>query len=216
MDSLSIISKFEEQVDLIGSMSDVYLPEDDGFALYEAMKFTLELVKSQRLELDVMGEKRLTTTKGLHVGHKYYCSNCGKLANMVNFCEYCGAKVVNPDEEKRIKELTEEMKKTSDKYIPMISGFNDFCFFHKSGEPIYLVDGKLQAGYDLLVDIKHRYNFTDSKVQSEVEQAIQENLYMFDITESNQFFWPNDSMFSGDSSESNILGQKLVIKPKYR
>ena len=33
-------------------------------------------------------------TKGLHLGHNYYCSNCGKLAPIYNYCAYCGAKVV--------------------------------------------------------------------------------------------------------------------------
>lgn len=30
-------------------------------------------------------------TRGLHVGDKYYCSNCGFLVHCVNFCEMCGA-----------------------------------------------------------------------------------------------------------------------------
>lgn len=32
-------------------------------------------------------------TKGLHLGHNYYCSNCGQLAPIYNYCAYCGAKV---------------------------------------------------------------------------------------------------------------------------
>ena len=29
--------------------------------------------------------------KGLHVGHKYYCSVCGRLAYCEEFCSRCGA-----------------------------------------------------------------------------------------------------------------------------
>ena len=32
-------------------------------------------------------------TKGLHVGDKYYCSNCGRLVHCTNYCELCGAKM---------------------------------------------------------------------------------------------------------------------------
>ena len=32
-----------------------------------------------------------TCTRGLHLGHMYYCSNCGKLAHIDNYCSLCGA-----------------------------------------------------------------------------------------------------------------------------
>ena len=38
--------------------------------------------------------KQKFCTKGLHLGHNYYCSNCGQLAPMYNYCANCGAKVV--------------------------------------------------------------------------------------------------------------------------
>lgn len=31
---------------------------------------------------------------GLHLGHQYYCSNCGELTYMHNYCASCGAKVI--------------------------------------------------------------------------------------------------------------------------
>jgi len=104
------------------------------------------------------------------------------------------------------------MQKT---YIPNISGFSDFCQQHMRGEPIFLVDGKLYAGFDMLTDIKYRYHFTDNGVKQEIEQAIRQNMYLFDIRESSHFFYPNTNMFSGDCSEYGIKGQVLVIKEKY-
>jgi hypothetical protein len=37
--------------------------------------------------------KQKFCTKGLHLGHNYYCSNCGQLAPIHNYCANCGAKV---------------------------------------------------------------------------------------------------------------------------
>ena len=37
--------------------------------------------------------KQKECTKGLHLGHNYYCSNCGVLAPIYNYCANCGAKV---------------------------------------------------------------------------------------------------------------------------
>ncbi len=34
------------------------------------------------------------TRRLLHLGHRHYCSNCGGLAYMENYCSLCGAKVV--------------------------------------------------------------------------------------------------------------------------
>ena len=39
-------------------------------------------------------ESPTTATKGIHVGHRYFCSNCGKLSYMENYCSICGAKVI--------------------------------------------------------------------------------------------------------------------------
>lgn len=33
------------------------------------------------------------TTKGLNLGLRSYCSNCGRLSYMHNYCATCGAKV---------------------------------------------------------------------------------------------------------------------------
>ena len=105
---------------------------------------------------------------------------------------------------------------TQKTYIPSIAGFSDFCQQHMRGEPIFLVNGKLYAGFDLLVDIKYRYHFTEHDSKQKIEQAIQQNMYLFDVRKSNRFFYPNTNMFSGDCSEYGIEGQVLVIKEKYR
>ena len=33
-------------------------------------------------------------TRGLHVGDKYFCSNCGRLVHCACYCEMCGAEMV--------------------------------------------------------------------------------------------------------------------------
>ena len=79
------------------------------------------------------------------------------------------------------------------------------------GYPIYFVNGHLYAGFDMLASIEYRYNFVLKNSQKEIEKAIMENMYMFDVTETDKFFYPNDNMFSGDNSIRNIRGQVLLL-----
>ena len=101
-------------------------------------------------------------------------------------------------------------------YIPNISGFVDFCSYHANGEPIYLVNGRLRAGFDALAGIDYKYDFTFSGTKAEIEKAIAENMYMFDVEETDKFFYPNDNMFSMNNSQKHIKGQILTLKKKYR
>lgn len=101
-------------------------------------------------------------------------------------------------------------------YIPNISGFVDFCCYHSDGNPIYLVNGQLYADFDMLVSIGYRYNFLFENSKREIEKAISDNMYMFDIEETDKFFYPNDNMFSMDNSIRNIKGNILTLKRKYR
>jgi hypothetical protein len=39
----------------------------------------------------------LTTTRTLHVGPKFKCSNCGSLTYMENYCSGCGARVIDKE-----------------------------------------------------------------------------------------------------------------------
>lgn len=41
--------------------------------------------------------KQKEATRGLHLGHMHYCSNCGTLSYMHNYCATCGAKVKEKD-----------------------------------------------------------------------------------------------------------------------
>ena len=102
------------------------------------------------------------------------------------------------------------------KGTPNISGFIDFCSYHAKGEPIYFVNGKLYAGFDMLADIECKYNFYPPKSRAETEKAIRENMYMFDIEESSSFYYPNDNMFSGNNSMRRIKGLILTLKEQYR
>lgn len=38
-----------------------------------------------------------TTRRGLHLGNKYYCANCGQLAYLEKYCSQCGAKIAGED-----------------------------------------------------------------------------------------------------------------------
>lgn len=102
------------------------------------------------------------------------------------------------------------------RYVPNISGFVDFCEYCMDGKPIYFVSRHLFAGFDMLCDLRYYFNFIFPNTKKEIENAIQENLYMFDIFETNAFYYPNDNMFSGDNSEYGINGYVLKIKEKYR
>ena len=96
-----------------------------------------------------------------------------------------------------------------------ISGFSDLCSVHANGEPIYIVNGQITASFDLLVCAEARYDFWFN-CKAEVEKAIQDNLYMFDIVESNEFYYPNDNMLSSSNAKHGIKGQILTLKEKYR
>lgn len=48
-----------------------------------------ELIFLESVELEEPKE----ATRGLHLGHQYYCSNCGELTYMYRYCASCGAKI---------------------------------------------------------------------------------------------------------------------------
>ena len=48
------------------------------------------------------------TQRTIHVGSKYICSNCGKLASMENYCSRCGAKVIEHKESNSLDTLFDE------------------------------------------------------------------------------------------------------------
>lgn len=101
------------------------------------------------------------------------------------------------------------------KYIPNISGFVDFCEYHANGEPIYISGGNLYADFDMLKRLDCKYNFVFANSRQEIEKAIADNMYMFDVEETQQFYYPNSNMFSMSNAERNIKGFVLRLKKKY-
>lgn len=64
--------------------------QHDGESWYSGVSAVWdELISLGTVELEQPKE----CTKGLHLGHNYYCSNCGQLTSMYNYCASCGAKV---------------------------------------------------------------------------------------------------------------------------
>lgn len=47
--------------------------------------------------LKLMHRSEKQATRGLHVGNRYYCSNCGHLVHCINYCENCGAKMIGAE-----------------------------------------------------------------------------------------------------------------------
>lgn len=65
--------------------------QHDGESFYEGVC----AVEGELMCLDtVVLEEPKVTTKGFHLGHQYYCSNCGELTYMYRYCASCGAKVI--------------------------------------------------------------------------------------------------------------------------
>lgn len=65
--------------------------QHDGEDFYAGV-YTVEDALTDLEEIELEEPKQ--ATKGLHLGHQYYCSNCGKLTYMHNYCASCGAKVI--------------------------------------------------------------------------------------------------------------------------
>ena len=101
-------------------------------------------------------------------------------------------------------------------YRPKISGFSDFLQFHVNGLPFYMYRGCLYAGYDLLIPAENRYHFTGPEVKQEIESAIAQNAYFFDVEKSSAFYWPNTNMFSAPCTVEHLCGEICTIKEKYQ
>lgn len=101
------------------------------------------------------------------------------------------------------------------KYTPNISGFVDFCEYHANGEPIYYAGGHIYASFDMAVRLDCKYNFLFRGSVCEIEKGIASNMYMFDVEETDDFYYPNTNMFSMSNAENNIKGYILRLKKKY-
>jgi hypothetical protein len=102
------------------------------------------------------------------------------------------------------------------KNTPNIGGYVDLCCYLATGKELLLVNNKIVANKELNCCVESAYNFLFSDSKLECERAIQENLYMFNITESNNFYYANDNMFSGSNAQYGIKGQVLKLKEKYK
>ena len=61
----------------------------------EDFKAGVSAVEGELMCLDTVElDEPKHATRGLHLGHQYYCSNCGELTYMHNYCASCGAKVI--------------------------------------------------------------------------------------------------------------------------
>lgn len=65
----------------------------------DAITFTEEHKQKYPVGNDMKDEAPKQATRGLHLGHRYRCSNCGALAYMENYCSNCGAEVIQGDKE---------------------------------------------------------------------------------------------------------------------
>lgn len=63
--------------------------------------------------------------------------------------------------------------------------------------------------------VDQKYNFFSDKVVGEINEAICENMYMFDVAKTNKFYSCNDNMFSRDNSAKNIEGLLLTVKRQF-
>ncbi|WP_299053955.1 hypothetical protein [uncultured Eubacterium sp.] len=101
-------------------------------------------------------------------------------------------------------------------YIPNINGFADFISYHANyNKPIYFVNGHITAGFCLNTRLDQKYNFFSDEVVGEINEAICENMYMFDVAKTNKFYSCNDNMFSRDNSAKNIEGLLLTVKRQF-
>ena len=101
-------------------------------------------------------------------------------------------------------------------YIPMILNFTDFCLFHSSGDPIYLVDGVLRVDFDLTIGVHTKYSFLEDNSKKLVENGIRDHWDMFDVDMSDSFFYQHSNLKMKNNRVSNICGYILTLKPEFR
>lgn len=79
-----------------------------------------------------------------------------------------------------------------------------------------MVNGTIVAGFDLFEKIENKYNFLFKESKEEIENAIKDNLYFFDIEESSQFYWPDNRMFGHHFEIRDIKGKIFRLKKEYQ
>lgn len=88
------------------------------------------------------------TKKGLHVGHKYYCSACNNLSYIEDYCSKCGAKLIE--------------NKDNERYVNLIEAANYLILlFYKTDKEYSCSRTKLAK---LLSIIAFKYALQDKKI----------------------------------------------------
>ena len=94
-----------------------------------------------------------------------------------------------------------------------IKNFEDFLKFHKdSRRPIYMVNGQLEPGYNMLIRIESVYHFSYPALEQIITKQLLANKKLFEIISTNRFYYPNDNMFSGNNSCTGIKGEVWSLK----
>ena len=94
-----------------------------------------------------------------------------------------------------------------------IKNFEDFLKFHKdSRRPIYMVNGTLEPGYNMLERIESVYHFSYPDLEQTIAEQLLANKRLFEIIPTNKFYYPNDNMFSGNNSWTGIKGEVWYLK----
>lgn len=81
-------------LDIVGQ----YCPDDDG-SCSKADRDIRDLLDEIEALPSADVQPIVYAHKTINVGRRSYCSNCGKLAIMEDFCSKCGAKVKDGDAE---------------------------------------------------------------------------------------------------------------------
>ena len=84
-----------------------------------------------------------------------------------------------------------------------ISSFNDFL---NKFDMFYFCYGSIQPGFCLEVAHSYHWQFTKGYSEEQLNADILANKNLFDWKESNEFYYPNTNMFSGDNSQIGISG----------
>ena len=81
---VKVLSGLRTQIAALGLSNCMFVP---------IQKDTIKDISIDSISISRAGHP--TVTRGIHLGHKHYCSGCGKLSYMENYCSQCGGEVVD-------------------------------------------------------------------------------------------------------------------------
>ena len=107
MTDAEIIKAYEDKVNLIASMTSVYLDEEDGFDLYTVMSNALDLVKRKDAEIERLEKEQKTIAKRFYKeGIKDAKKKLPNITVSAALCRNCEAVVRRTDIDELFKKLT--------------------------------------------------------------------------------------------------------------